>query len=219
MRKAERVVVIGASGFGRESLDVLDAMKKSDAFIEIIGVIDDAPSEKNLERLEDRGISYLGTLENWLMGGPVAVRYVLGIGNPQIRRRVASRLDSAGLSPFTAVHPTAAIGEKSVLGPGAVVCAGAVISTNVRLERHVHVNPNATIGHDSLLGDYVSINPASVVSGEVKLGPGVLVGAAATILQNLSVGSGTIVGAAALVTKDIPDNVVVTGVPGTWKAI
>lgn len=218
MTRHYRIVVIGASGFGRECLDVLEAMKKHGTSLDVLGVIDDAPSTKNLNRLEQRSISYLGPIEDWLDSATSKVHYVLGIGNPQVRRKISTRLDDAGLTAFAAVHPSAVIGENTVLGPGTVICAGAVISTNVRFKRHVHVNPNATIGHDSILGDYVSVNPAGVVSGEVTLGTGVLVGASATVLQNLRVGDGSIVGAAALVTKNIPSEVVVTGIPGTWEA-
>lgn len=216
MRVSDRTIVVGASGFGRESLDVIQAMQEQGSPVEVLGVIDDAPSETNLQRLADRKVPYLGTLEDWLATDIGGIRFVLGIGNPSVRRRLAGRLERAGLSAFSAIHPSAVIGSQSALGPGAVVCAGAVLSTNVRMGRYVHINPHATIGHDAVLSDFVSVNPASVISGEVSLQEGVLVGAAAIVLQNLTVGERTVVGAAALVTKDVPKDVVVKGVPGIW---
>lgn len=213
MRSADRVVIVGASGFGRESLDVLEAMVDAGAPVEIIGVVDDGPSEANLARLADRGVNYLGTLDAWLADADPEVHYVLGIGGPTIRRRLVERLDAAGRRPFTAVHPTATFGARTVLHEGVVVCAGAVVSTNVRLGRHVHVNPNVTIGHDAVLHDFVSVNPGATISGEVEIGAETMVGAAATILQNLTVGDRAIVGAGAVVTKAVPSSVIVTGVP------
>lgn len=217
MREDNQIVVVGASGFGRESLDVIQAMQENGTFVNILGVVDDAPSKQNLQRLADRDVPYLGTIEEWLSTDIIGIRYVLGIGNPEVRRRLAKQFESAGLLPFSAIHPSASVGSHSDLGSGAVVCAGAAISTNVRLGRHVHINPNATIGHDSILADFVSVNPAAVISGEVRIGEGVLVGAATIILQNLTVGARTVVGAAALVTKHVPANVVVKGVPGRWN--
>ena len=213
-----RVVVVGASGFGRETLDVLEAMITAGASIAILGVLDDGPSQANLTRLADRDIAYLGTLEKWLAEGDRETRYVLGIGSPAVRRRIVTRLDAEGLQPLTAVHPTATFGARTKLLDGVVVCAGAAISGNVRLGRHVHVNPHATIGHDTVLHDYVSINPAATISGEVEIGEETLVGAAATVLQNLTVGERTVIGAGAVATKDVPNDVVVTGVPGRWTA-
>ena len=122
----------------------------------------------------------------------------------------------AGLASFTAVHPSAAAGWGCVFDVGVVVCAGVTISTNVKLGRHVHVNPNATIGHDSVLCQFVSVNPAAVISGEVTIKEGALIGAAATILQGLTVGERSVIGAGAVVTKDVPPDVVVKGVPGVW---
>lgn len=216
MSRAERVLVVGAAGCGREFLDVLDAMVSAGVPIEVAGVLDDSPSETNLARLADRDVSYLGTIDDWLAGGDLNVRFVLGIGNPGIRRLLVERLVAAGMRPFTAVHPSATFGARTQVGEGAVVCAGVVISNNVRLGRHVHVNPNATIGHDAVLHEFVSINPAAVVSGEVRIGAGTLVGSAATILQNLTVGERTLIGAGAVVTRSVPSDVVVKGVPGRW---
>lgn len=211
-----RVAVFGASGFGRECLDVLDAMVAAGADLEVLGVVDDAPAPVNLERLADRGVAYLGRREDWLPTAPDELLYVLGIGSPAVRRCLVAELDAAGLLPFTAVHPSATFGANTTLAEGVVVCAGATVSTNVRLGRHVHVNPNATIGHDADLRDFVSVNPAAVISGEVIVGKETLVGAAAVILQNLIIGERVVVGAGAVVTKDVPPAVVVVGLPGRW---
>lgn len=215
MTYRDRVVIVGASGFGREALDVLEAMQRAGAALEIHGVVDDAPAQIYLERLSARGVKYLGTLDDWL-GLSEDCKFVLAIGSPQVRRMLVEKLESAGLRAFTAIHPSATIGSQPVMGEGGVICAQAAISTNVRLGRHVHVNPNATIGHDSELADFVSVNPGAVVSGEVRIAEGVLVGAGAIVLQQLTIGERAVIGAAALATKDVPNDVVVKGVPGRW---
>ena len=217
MTAPQRVVVVGASGFGRECLDVLEAMMAAGSALEVLGVVDDRPSAVNLERLAVRGTPYLGTVSAWMDGGAGDGVYVLGIGDPRVRRALVSRLDEVGARALTAVHPTATIGSVADLGEGVVVCAGAAISTNVRLGRHVHVNPNATIGHDAVLDDFVSVNPGAIVSGEVTIGSETLVGAGATILQGLSVGQRTVLGAGTVATKDVPVDSVAMGVPARWS--
>ena len=115
------------------------------------------------------------------------------------------------------VHPSASVGTMTVWADGVVVCGGPQVSTNVRLGRHVHVNPNATIGHDSILESFVSINPAATISGDVHVRSRTLIGAGAIVLQGLSIGADTTVGAGAVVTRNVPDGVVVKGVPGVWS--
>ena len=149
---AERVLVVGAAGFGRECLDVLEAMIAVGEPLEIVGVLDDAPSAADLERLEARGVPYLGTIGNWLADGDPQVRFVLGIGSTAVRRRLVTVLEQAKLKTLTAVHPSATFGALSAPTAGAVICAGVAISGNVRFGRYVHVNPNATVGHDAFEG-------------------------------------------------------------------
>jgi sugar O-acyltransferase (sialic acid O-acetyltransferase NeuD family) len=209
---AAPVVVIGAGGFGRETLDVIEAINGRDDTFRVLGVVDSAPSSLNLRRLSERNVNYLGSEDEWL-AEDVAASYVLAVGNPVVRATIAERWNRAGRSTVTLVHPSAVVGSRSSVGPGSVICAGAQISTNVVLGESVHVNPNATVGHDSVLNDFVSVNPGAVVSGDVTVGARSLIGAGAVILQGLRVGGKSIIGAAACVIRDVPSDSTFVGVP------
>lgn len=52
-----------------------------------------------------------------------------------------------------------------------------------------------------------------VVPMPIKVGAGVWIGARATILPGVTIGEGAVVAAGSLVTKDVPPNVLVAGVP------
>ncbi len=216
---AVEAVIIGAGGFGREVLDVVEAHNASpskaaptDEQILIRGVIDDGPTQAHHKRLGDRGYAHLGGVDD-LLERTQPGRYLLGIGSPTVKRRVAERLDGAGWRPLTVIHPQAVLGSVGEIGPGSVVCGGVQLSTNARLGQHVHLNPNATIGHDAVLGDYVSVNPGAIISGEVTVESDTLIGAGATVLQGLHVGTRTTVGAMACVTRSVPAGVTVRGIP------
>lgn len=215
---AVEAVVVGAGGFGREALDVIEAHNSAypQAAITVLGIADDAPSTTNLDRLEARGYVYLGTISD-VINAHRSIDYVLGVGSPAARTAIDVRLTVAGWHPVTIIHPAAVLGSMTQIGEGAIICAGVNVSTNVTLGRHVHLNPNATLGHDAALGDHVSVNPSAVISGEVTIGPGTLIGAGAIILQQLTVGAKSTIGAGSVVTKPVPDNVTVKGIPGVWE--
>ncbi|HEX2893679.1 MAG TPA: acetyltransferase [Marmoricola sp.] len=214
MSSPRPLVIAGAGGFGREVIDVVDAI--NDTALEpvwvVMGVVDDSPSDVNLERLKKRGTPYLGTVDLHLSESSAA-HYVVGIGSPQVRRRIAERFDGAGRRAATLVHPAATTGFDVRIGEGSIICAGVRLTTNIRLGRHVHLNPNVTVGHDTDLGDFVSMNPASSVSGDCVVEDGVLIGVAAVVLNQLRVGAGAVVGGSACVVKDVPQSATVKGVP------
>lgn len=206
------IVVVGAGGFGREVIDVIEAINQTGARWEVTGVVDDAPSGANLERLDARGISYMGTLDE-LLSGDLRCHYTVGVGSPAVRRHIASRLDAEGFSAATLVHPTVTRGFGVSVGEGSVLCAGVRLTTNIVLGRHVHINLNSTVGHDTMIGDFVSVNPLASISGDCLIEEGVLVGVAGVVLNQVTIGRNATVGGGACVIRDVAWNTTVVGIP------
>lgn len=209
----ERIVIVGAGGFGRETLDVLEALIAAGEPWHLLGVVDAGPRQIDLDRLEARGIVYLGTDDEWLPTAAGDERFIVAIGSPAIRKRVTTSFADAGLRAATLIHPRAVIGSQSRIGEGVVVTSGVQVSTNVTIGDHTHLNPASILGHDATLAEYVSVNPGAIVSGNVVVETGVLLGAGSVVLQGLTVGAGATVGASACVTKDVSAGLTVVGVP------
>jgi sugar O-acyltransferase (sialic acid O-acetyltransferase NeuD family) len=207
------IAVVGAGGHGRECLDVIEAVNTVARAYDILGVVDDDPTTQVL--VERRGGRFLGPTET-LRGRDV--RYVLGIGDGAVRRRIDDLLTSWGLLPAPPlVHPRASVGSDVDLAPGVVLAAGARITTNVRVGRHSQLNIEATVSHDCRLGDFVTVSPAVTVCGTVTVGDGVLLGAGATVIQDLTIGDGAVVGAGAVVVRDVEASTTVVGVPAAVR--
>ncbi|MDE6550936.1 MAG: sugar O-acetyltransferase [Clostridia bacterium] len=102
---------------------------------------------------------------------------------------------------------------------------------NISVGKHVFINSGCcfqdqggiTIGDNVLIGPQVVIatinhdmSPSmrdNMYPAPVNIGNRVWIGAHATILQGVSIGDNAIVGAGAVVTKDVPADAVVVGVP------
>lgn len=211
---ALEAILLGAGGFAREVLDVIEAhnQKSSTDQIVVLGVGDDGPSRNNLIYTQSRGYTYLGTIAEAVIARPCGA-YILGIGTPSIKADIEGRAELKEWNPVSVAHPSADIGSQSEIGPGSIICGGVQLSTNVHLGRHVHLNPGAIVGHDARLEDFTSVNPGAVISGAVVLREGSLIGAGATVLQGLSIGPHSTVGAGACVTRPVQPGAVVVGVP------
>ncbi|WP_199516385.1 NeuD/PglB/VioB family sugar acetyltransferase [Nucisporomicrobium flavum] len=210
---SEPLVIVGCGGHGREIYGVVQAINEvSGEPWKVLGFVDDSPSEVNLGRLERLGVPFLGDVGQ-LAGMPDEVRYVIGIGDPRVRAKVAAKIGASRGATAPLIHPDATVGLGNDFAEGVVLFAGARVTTNVTLGRHVHLNQNATVGHDSELGDFVQVNPLAAVSGDCRLGERVLIGTTAAVLQGLALGAGATVGAGACVVRPVPSDTIVKGVP------
>lgn len=197
--------IAGAGGFGRETYDAVLSLKArpEDGAPDPVCFLDDSRAGFSV-----RGLPVL--LPRQAQPGE---HFVVAIADPQIRQRMSGVLAESGLAPRTVIHRAAVIGPESDLGDGCIVLAFSHISSSVTLGRHVHINYNATIGHDTVLEDFVTVLPGANVAGSVLLGEGSTVGSGAVVLPGLAVGAGATIGAGAVVTRDVLPNAVVKGVP------
>lgn len=143
------------------------------------------------------------------------VDYVIGLGAPKARQRIAEQLKShARLTAPNLVHPFSGFDGSAVrLGQGNIITRGAVFTCDVVVGDHNVFNLNCTVGHDAKIGSYCVINPGCNVSGGVQLEDGCLLGTGCQVLEGLLISAGTTLGAGSVAAKSIAVAGVYVGVP------
>lgn len=208
MSELPKIAIVGAGGFGKETLVMINQINAIKVQWQVIGFYDDALTEGTLVG----GSKVLGKVD--LLNAvqePLAV--VLAVGNPQVKRKLLERLKNSKLYFPPLIHPVATIGENVKAGAGCIITAGCRLTVDITLNDFVLLNLNTTIGHDVTIGSYTSVMPGVHLSGYVQVGEEVLIGTGASVLQNASIANRAIVGAGAVVNRSVEEGRTVAGVP------
>ncbi len=119
--------------------------------------------------------------------------------------------DNTKIGTFVEIQKNASIGKNCKISSHTFICEGVYIEDNV------FVGHNVTFINDkhprSVNGDGTMQSESNweVIKTFVKKGASI--GSSSTILCGVTIGENAIVGAGAVVTRDVPPNTIVAGVP------
>ncbi|HET7235932.1 MAG TPA: acetyltransferase [Actinomycetota bacterium] len=199
-----RLLIAGAGGFAREVAWLVDDINRTHPTWELVGFLD-RESGASLRGLPVVGIDGVGGL-----GADAAIT---AVGDARLRRRLVAEVETLGLPFPTLVHPSVHADVSLQLGAGTVVCAGNLLTVDISVGAHVVVNLDCSIGHDTVIEDFVTLSPGCHLSGRTSIGRGAFLGTGVVTVEGKTIGREAIVGAGAVVVKDIPEGVTAVGVP------
>ncbi|MEM3712363.1 MAG: DapH/DapD/GlmU-related protein [Thermoproteota archaeon] len=109
------------------------------------------------------------------------------------------------------------IGENCLIGTGTMLDGSVQIGNNVKIQSGVYLPHGTIVGDDVFIGPYTCVTndryPVSRKLCPVIIGKGCIIGANSTLIAGVSIGENSVVAAGSVVTKDVPPNMVVVGVP------
>jgi len=118
------------------------------------------------------------------------------------------------------IHPTASLrcGENISMGDNSHInqycCVWASKNSKIILGNNLLMGPGVKLfssNHKAALGK--PMTEQGWVEKDISIGNDVWLGANSVVVGGVKIGDGVVVAAGAVVTKDIPDNVIVGGVP------
>lgn len=119
------------------------------------------------------------------------------------------------------IEPGAVIREKVEIGDNAVIMMGAIINIGAVIGSGTMIDMGAVLGGRAMVGNNCHIGAGTVLAGVIEppsaqpvvIEDDVVIGANAVVLEGCRVGRGSVVAAGAVVVEDVPEGVVVAGVP------
>jgi sugar O-acyltransferase (sialic acid O-acetyltransferase NeuD family) len=203
-----RLVIFGA---GENGTQALVCLRRAGA-IDVAGFLDGDPSKAGLTK---DGLPIFGGLDRIpsLRSSDGVTGAIVAVGDNGARERLTAAIRVASLEIVSAVHPWALIETPRRIGVGCIIEMGAAVHVDADVGDGVFVGGGAIVSHHSKVGDYCLIGGGVVFGGHVHVGARSLIGVGATVKPHLMIGSDAVVGMGAVVVKDVPDGVVVAGVP------
>jgi sugar O-acyltransferase (sialic acid O-acetyltransferase NeuD family) len=153
--------------------------------------------------------------ESEFLNNSEEVECYIAVGNPKIKRKIYNKLAHKTNIFFpNLVHKTVVLDTRYVsFGFGNIICSHASLTTNIKLGNFVHINLNSTIGHDTVIEDFVTISPGVNISGNVLLQELSYLGTNCAIIEKRTIGKDVVVGASAVIVKDLLEAGTYVGMP------
>lgn len=200
----QKLLILGSGLYAEEIADFIDS---SDRF-ELKGFVEGVERQRCSVSLLDRPVLWIDDIASL----EPDYRALCAVGSPR-RKQFILRALTHGLQFTSYIHPFTQVSARATLGQGSIISPGCIIATGTSIGEHTIVNRGSLVGHHVTIGDYVTLSPGANIAGRSVIGDSSYIGMGAIVLDGITVGQHVQVGAGAVVTRDVPDNVLVMGVP------
>jgi len=200
------MVIIGASGHAKEVFDCSQNKEHLYFFDNVTGYENPFLFDKKIIQSFDE-----------LLELETKKEFILGLGNVSHRFNLYQKFIELGFVPKSVFANNAQISSSANLGEGLNIMSFVFVGPDSKIGTGSLINTHASIHHDVIINDFVEVSPGAKLLGNCSIGSFSTIGTNATILPKIKIGTNVTVAAGAVVTKDIPDNCMVAGVPAQIK--
>jgi sugar O-acyltransferase (sialic acid O-acetyltransferase NeuD family) len=148
----------------------------------------------------------------------ISKSFVMCIGDVSQRKKMREKFIDLGGQPASFITPFCRISPfAGVIGAGTMILNDAEMEPGVTVGEHCLLNKKSKYGHGCKVGSNTEIGPMATIAAYAEIGEDCLIGISALILPKVKIGNNVTVSAGSVVTKNIPDNAVVAGVPAVIR--
>lgn len=118
---------------------------------------------------------------------------------------------------YVVIGDNVEVGDRTTIGSFCDIGKNVVIGKNCNIQAHVTISNGCTLGDNVFIAPNTSLlndkYPKSDSLAPVTVKDGAIIGGGVTLLPGIVIGSRAVVGGGSVVTRDVPAETVVAGVP------
>ena len=201
----KKLAIWGAGGTGIQIIEIAQWQNEEEHLWDEIFFVDNWKPED--EEIYGARNLHFGTVKE--LFSPDQVEFVIALGEPRDRKLRFEEIRAAGYGFGKVIAPTARVSQSATLGEGFVALDEplSVVGDGVM------VGDYAAVGHGSTIGNYCHVGATSNIGGDNIFGDEVFLGLHCATKQGIKIGNYSVIGMGGIVLNDVPENVVMAGVP------
>jgi sugar O-acyltransferase (sialic acid O-acetyltransferase NeuD family) len=205
------ILIIGASGLGKEVAYYIKSINKIEPKFTIIGFIDDNRSLLGSEIVY--GLKVIGTSDLLLEDDFKTKHICIAIANNTVRTSIVEKLKDRNFIFPNIIDPSVNFDDSNRIGVGNIIGHHVMLTCNISIGNFNIFNGSSAFGHDVTISDFNLFGPRTSISGCVRIGNLNTFNLNSSIIQNLTIGSGNTLNLHSCLFKSIKDGGVYFGVP------
>ena len=138
---------------------------------------------------------------------------IIAVGDNENRLLLGESAEKQNFELISAIHPSAVIASSAKLGKGIMIGPQAVVGPECQIADFVILNSCAVAEHESVIKTAARLSGKVFCAGLVTVGELALIELGSIISRGCIIGARSVVGANSLVLKDIPPGVLAFGSP------
>jgi sugar O-acyltransferase (sialic acid O-acetyltransferase NeuD family) len=207
-----KLLIVGASGFGREVLWVIEDLPAEQRGWLVAGFLDDNVDAARAS-LKGSGVHLpvLGAIRDHEPAGDEV--FFCAIGGSRARLAVGGMLRARGAEFVNLVHPSARVHRSARTGTGLILGPLTTFAPGCTVGDFVVLNASANVGTDATVEDGCFLGARCDVMAGARLERGAFLGSHVTVHPGVTVGAFSTVGIGSVVLRRVPAGGTLLGVP------